>query len=129
MTSAAHPAHSSQARAALRQAWATELDEARAARANGDTPGEWRHLQRAHILSQPMVGPHLSTHAAMLGAAVRKRMVREVAGQILRLLLAGPASLTGRYPAGNTGGTDVSAFRPMPIPDDLRPLLAIGEPA
>lgn len=123
-----HPAESDHAQMALWQAWATERDEARAARANGDAPGEWRHLQRAHILSQPMVGPHLSTHAAMLAAALRRRMVREGAGQILRLILAGPASMTGHYPAGNTGGADVSAFRPMPIPDDLRPLLAIGDP-
>ncbi|HEV3401169.1 MAG TPA: DUF3703 domain-containing protein [Acidimicrobiales bacterium] len=44
-------------------------------------------------------------------------------GQVLRLVLAGPGSLTGRYPLGNTGGANVSAFAPMPIPDDLRDLL------
>jgi hypothetical protein len=62
----------------------------------------------------------------MLGAAGRRRDGREVAGQLLRLLLAVPGSLTGRYPVGNTGGAAVSAFRPMPIPDDLRALLDTG---
>jgi hypothetical protein len=62
----------------------------------------------------------------MLGAAARRRDGREVAGQLLRLVLAVPGSLTGRYPAGNTGGADVSAFRPMPVPDDLRTLLTTG---
>ena len=110
-------------RAVLRQAWANELERARAARAGGAPDEEWRLLERAHILSQPLAGPHLRTHLAMLAAALRRRDRGEVLGQLVRLVLAGPGSLTGRYPAGNTGGADVSAFVPMPIPDDLRPLL------
>ncbi|HEX5097742.1 MAG TPA: multicopper oxidase domain-containing protein, partial [Acidimicrobiia bacterium] len=43
--------------------------------------------------------------------------------QLFRVAVAAPGSLTGRYPMGNTGGADVSAFAPMPIPDDLRTLL------
>ena len=107
----------------LRSAWRAELDAALDARRAGDDVDEWRHLERAHVLSQPMTGPHVRTHMTMLGTAVRRRNRREVLGQLLRLLVAGPASMTGRYPPGNTGGADVSAFAPMPIPDDLRPLL------
>jgi hypothetical protein len=59
----------------------------------------------------------------MISCGVRRHDPREVAGQLLRLLLAGPGSLTGRYPAGNTGGANVSAFLPMPIPEDLRAIL------
>jgi hypothetical protein len=44
-------------------------------------------------------------------------------GQLFRLAVAAPGSLTGRFPAGNSGGADVSAFRPMAIPDDLRAVL------
>jgi hypothetical protein len=63
----------------------------------------------------------------MFAAAVRRRDRPEILGQALRLLLALPGSLSGRYPVGNTGGTDVSAFLPMAVPDDLRPLLvALG---
>jgi hypothetical protein len=89
-------------------------------------PGEWHHLERAHILSQPMTGPHVRTHLAMIGCGFRRHDRREVAGQLLRLMLAAPGSLTGRYPVGNTGGADVSAFRPMPVPEDLAALLAGG---
>jgi hypothetical protein len=60
----------------------------------------------------------------MFGAAVRRRDRREIVGQVFRLLVAGPGSLTGRYPVGNTGGANVSAFRPMDIPEDLRLVLA-----
>ena len=110
-------------RAQLRQAWSDERDAAGAARRRGDTRRRVGHLERAHILSQPMVVPHLRTHVAMLGAGLRRHDRREVVGQLLRLVVAGPGSLTGRYPVGNTGGADVSALAPMPIPEDLRPYL------
>ena len=63
----------------------------------------------------------------MLGAALRTRDGHETLGQMARLVLAAPGSLSGRYPVGNTGGADVSAFQPMAVPEDLRPLLlAVG---
>ena len=110
-------------RGLLEQAWAKELGQARAARAAGAAGEEWRFLERAHILSQPLVVPHVRTHLAMLGAGLRRHDRREVVGQLARLVLAGPGSLSGRYPVGNSGGADVSAFVPMPVPEDLRPLL------
>jgi hypothetical protein len=110
-------------RARLRAAWTDEIDAARAARSNGDTSAEWAHLERAHILSQPMAWPHVRTHAAMFAAALRRRDGHELVGQLFRIVVAAPGSITGRYPLGNTGGADVSAFRPMPIPDDLRAVL------
>src|SRR3954466_3095120 len=108
---------------ALLDAWTTERTAARFARSQGDAEREWHHLERAHVLSQPRAGLHLRTHLAMLGAGVRRRDRREIVGQLLRLVVAGPGSLTGRYPVGNTGGADVSALAPMPIPEDLRPFL------
>ena len=115
--------HTTGPRRALQDAWHAELAAAAAARQAGDAAAEWRHLERAHILSQPLARPHLRTHADMLGVAVRRRDGSETLGQALRLLLAVPGSLSGRYPLGNTGGADVSAFSPMAVPDDLRPLL------
>jgi hypothetical protein len=120
---ATQPAISSDKRAALRRAFDAELDAAREARDRGDIAAEWSHLERAHILSQPMARPHLLTLQRMFGAAWRRRDGREIVGQLLRLLLAVPGTLSGRYPVGNTGGADVSAFKPMPIPDDLAALL------
>jgi hypothetical protein len=111
------------ARAELRRAWSEERAAAVTARRGGDRPGEWHHLERAHILSQPMAVPHLRTHVAMLAAGLRRHDRREVVGQLLRLVVAGPGSLSGRYPVGNTGGADVSALQPMPIPEDLRSVL------
>ena len=128
MTATSQQGQTIDPRATLRAAWRTERDAARAAGRAGDPALEWRHLERAHILSQPLAGIHLRIHGAMLAAAIRRREVRETVGQLARVVLAAPGSISGRYPTGNTGGAGVSAFRPMPVPDDLRPLLlAFGE--
>ena len=111
-------------RRALIDAWAEERAAAKTARSRGDLAVEWHHLERAHILSQPMAGPHVRTHVSMLGYGLRRRDRREIIGQVVRLMVAAPGTWTGRYPIGNTGGADVSAVRPMPIPDDLQVVLA-----
>ena len=107
----------------LREAWSREMAAARTARSSNDSQTEWTHLERAHILSQPLAGEHVRTHAAMFGAAARRRDRHEIVGQAFRLIVAGPGSLTGRYPVGNTGGANVNAFKSMTIPEDLQALL------
>jgi len=109
-----------QLRAALAPLIAQELEAARS------PPQEeaWRHLERAHILSQPFAGLHVKVHVRMIGRAFRDRKWREFFGQIPRLFLAGPGSLVGRYPRGNRGTTVVSMFRPEPLSADLASLLS-----
>jgi hypothetical protein len=62
--------------------------------------------------------PHVINHYWMLKVGGRRRDVREVLGQILRII-GSVGSLIGRVPIGNTGGANVSAIKPMPIPPDL----------
>ena len=107
----------------LRERWAQERAAAREARQGGNVESEWRHLERAHVLSQPMAVAHVRTHVAMLGYGLRHRDGHEIVGQLLRLVVAAPGTWTGRYPVGNTGGANVSAMKPMPIPDDLQAVL------
>ena len=90
------------------------------AKAAGEITTAWTALERAHIVSQPYLGPHLSNHWAMFCFAFELRDWREVVGQIVRLALAPLGALTGRIPVGNTGRSNVSAFLEMEIPDDLR---------
>lgn len=109
---------------AISDAIAIERQSFEAATKRRDTATAWRALERAHILSQPILGQHMRIHWLMLCYAVRLRDVREILGQIMRLMLAPIGALAGRIPAGNTGRSNVSAFASMPIPQDLRPLLA-----
>ena len=109
---------------ALKRRWKAETIAARRARSIGDHAAEWTHLERAHILSQPLPTAHVRTHLAMLVVAVRRHDRHEITGQLIRTIVAGPGSAMGRYPLGNTGGANVSAVLPMPIPDDLCDLLS-----
>lgn len=59
-----------------------------------------------------------------LGASGHDR--REVLGQLSRIVAAAVFSRIW-VPIGNTGRANVSALKPMPVPDDLRRVLAQEE--
>ena len=82
---------------------------------------EW--LERAHILTQRHPYLHAKSHWLMLRLGLQTKDYREVLGQIPRIVAA---LLFSRIwvPIGNTGRARVSAFLPMPVPEDLQQLLA-----
>lgn len=87
-----------------------------------DLDGAFHHLERAHVLGQPWAVPHTKAHWLMLKIGVRRRDMKEVFGQIIRLTGGGLLSILGRLPEGNTGGANVSAEQPMPLSPDLKAL-------
>lgn len=101
-----------------------ELDAAVLAEARGHFDGAFRHLERAHVLGQPVTREHVRVHWRMFRYALRHRLCGEAAGQAWRLVAAAAFTAFGLLPMGNTGGADVNGFRPMPIPDDLRQAIA-----
>jgi Protein of unknown function (DUF3703) len=107
----------------LEVAYWAEIEAFRQARAGQDAADSWHYLERAHILSQQVLRLHLHAHAVMLSFAIFRREWREARGQVLRLMLAPLGALLGRIPLGNTGRASVSAFVPMPIPEELRRVL------
>jgi hypothetical protein len=113
-------------RGALRAAYEAELNAASAATARGDAEAAFRHLERAHILSQHHTGQHVRVHWLMLKLGVLGRDRREVLGQLSRIVAAAVFSRIW-VPIGNTGRANVSAMKPMPVPDDLRRILTQGE--
>ena len=94
------------------------------ARSDDGTDTAWARLEDAHVRSQPWIRPHLRVHLAMLSLGWKQGDPGEVAGQLMRLALAGPGSALGRYPTGNTGRSNVSAFEPMLIRQELEQLIA-----
>lgn len=82
---------------------------------DGNRKNAWAALERAHILSQPLLWPHLRVHAAMLAFGLRCGDLREVFGQLARLTLAPLGAVTGRLPWGNSGRARVSAFASAPV--------------
>lgn len=100
-----------------------ELDAAMRAEARGDAALAFRHLERAHVLGQSLTTEHVRAHGHMLLWAVRHRKPAQALGQIWRLVMAATKTGLGWVPEGNTGGTNVSGLRRMPIPADLRRVL------
>lgn len=107
----------------LKQAFTCEMGLARSLIADQDFEGAWHHLERAHILGQRDLWSHIVVHVTMLRFAIQQSDMREVLGQIIRILATIPGYLFGWIPVGNTGGSNVSALKPMAIPEDLKPYL------
>ena len=96
---------------------------AAAATADRDSTG-FMHLERAHVLGQASTREHVRVHFHMLVWAWRQRQVRELSGQLFRLLGAAMLTAIGMVPTGNTGGSNVSPFRKMAVAPDLAILIA-----
>jgi uncharacterized protein DUF3703 len=109
----------------LRAAYVAELNAADAAAIKGNAEAAFRHLERAHILSQRQTWQHVYVHWLMLKLGVSVRDWREVLGQVSRIIAAAIFSRIW-VPVGNTGRANVSALKPMSIPDDLREVLEQG---
>ena len=111
----------------LQAAFNAEMRSARQALASDDLESAFAHFERAHVLGQRYVRTHTLAHLGMLRIGWRRRDQREIIGQLLRLPGGILGSASGRVPRGNTGGANVSAFREMPIPPELRSLLVLDE--
>lgn len=103
----------------LKNAYLLELGAASTAL---DHERAFYHLERAHILSQRYTLLHVRVHWLMLKLGFAIGDWKEAFGQAVRIVAAAFFSRIW-IPVGNTGRANVSAFKPMPIPDDLRKLL------
>src|SRR5688572_17886245 len=88
----------------------------------------FRHLERAHVLGQRHIVPHVRSHWAMLIIELRRRRASAVWGQLTRVVLGALGSALGSVPAGNTGGTDISMLRRLPIDPALARLMDDSSP-
>lgn len=83
----------------------------------------FHHLERAHVLGQANTLEHTRVHLRMLKLGWKMHSIREIYGQIIRVIGAATKTPLGIYPSGNTGGANVWFFKPMPIDADLRKIL------
>lgn len=100
-----------------------EVEKAKTYFAQNNLDAAFRHLERAHILGQAITYEHTRVHFLMLKIGWERKDWREIFGQIFRIVGASTKTLFGIYPTGNTGGANVSPFKPMPIPEDLQMIL------
>lgn len=106
-----------------RQAFEQEIGVGRELIAAGDLDRAFRHLERAHIIGQAFVYAHAKTHWLMLTLEIRRRRFSAAFGQAIRIVLGIIGSAVGLVPVGNTGGTDISMFKRLPIAPDLQKII------
>lgn len=94
--------------------------------ARGELEAGFAHLERAHVIGQIFVMPHARSHWLMLNLEIRRRQPVAALGQVARLVLGILGSAVGRVPVGNTGGSNVSMFRSMPISPELKSIIEGG---
>ena len=104
-------------------AFDNEIAQAKELIARGELEAGFPHLERAHIIGQAFVVPHATSHWLMLGVELRRRRVMAAFGQIARIVLGILGSAVGVVPVGNTGGTDISMFKRMPIEPELQDII------
>ncbi len=107
----------------LKPFFVKELEIAKNYLSNKDFKASWHHLERAHILGQPYPYHHTLVHWKMFLFGIKIKDLKEIVGQIPRLLIGGIKSFVGEIPVGNTGGTNVPPLKPMDIPADLKKII------
>lgn len=101
-----------------------ELALAQQAEQAGAAAQSFAHLERAHVLGQASTQHHVRVHWRMLCWGWRRRDWHECRGQLLRLIGAASKTALGWVPRGNTGGANISPFKPLPVPVDLAAAIA-----
>jgi hypothetical protein len=108
---------------ALKEAFDREMAEARRLNCAGQLDRAFRHLETAHVLGQRHVVHHIQTHWLMLRIGLCRHSAMEVFGQAVRIVLGALGSAVGVVPVGNTGGTNISMFKRLPIAQDIAGIL------
>jgi len=85
-----------------------------------DLTEAWHQLERAHVIGQAYPYQHSLVHWKMLVLGCKIKSLKEILGQIPRLLVGGVKSFVGTIPVGNTGGSNVPPMRSMPIQDEIK---------
>ena len=101
----------------------SEIDTAESLAARGELTKAFGHLERAHVLGQTSTFEHTRIHWRMFKLGLRTRSLAEMWGQFIRIIGAATKTPFGIYPKGNTGGSNVWFFKPMPIAEDLKAIL------
>jgi hypothetical protein len=104
----------------LRPFFEAELSKYRASYQQGFLQNAWLHLERAHILGQRYPMTHNYVHWKMLQFGFRIKSIKEIRGQLLRLIFGGIKSFIGTVPVGNPGGANVPPMKPFPIDVELQ---------
>ena len=93
----------------------TEFSQAVRQDLQGNPAGAFAHLENARVLGQSSTKWHTIAHFRMFVWAVKRGDIKEMLAQLLRIVGAVTKTAFGLVPLGNTGGSNVSPFKPMSL--------------
>ena len=102
----------------LKAGYYHQLEFAKEHLKNGDFKKSYYHFENAHILGQKHIWRHTLSHYWMLIFGLKTKNSKEIIGQIFRVI-ASLLFTTIWVPVGNTGGTNISPIKPIPIRKEL----------
>jgi hypothetical protein len=82
-------------------------------------PIAFYHFENAHILGQKHLWRHTIRHYWMFVFGIKTKNVKEIIGQVFRIIASLLFTLIW-VPLGNTGGTNISPIKPIPIRKELQ---------
>jgi|SRR5690554_226497 len=97
-----------------------ELEKYKVAYTKNNFVNAWHYLERAHIIAQKLPYQHTFVHFKMLLFGFKIKSIREIYGQIPRLIFGGAKSFVDKIPVGNPGGASVPALKAFPIEKDIQ---------
>ena len=101
-----------------------EIAKAKEAQLIGDHSTEFTHLENAHVLGQESTYWHVKVHYLMMRWGMKHNDASESLGQLIRVIGAVLLTAIKGVPAGNTGGSNVSPLKTMPIKPEYAEIIA-----
>ena len=106
----------------LKKEFYHQLNQGKKELLKNDFKTSFYHFENAHILGQKHIVRHTISHYYMLVYGVKTNNFKEIIGQVLRII----ASLLFTciwVPRGNSGGSNISSIKIMPIRKELKKYL------
>ncbi len=103
----------------LKTAFYDQLKLGKEALKNNNFEASFFYLENAHILGQKHIVRHTISHYWMLIFGIKSKSIKEVFGQFIRIIASLLFTLIW-VPKGNTGGTNISPIKIMPIRKELK---------
>ncbi|WP_414729708.1 DUF3703 domain-containing protein [Zhongshania aliphaticivorans] len=101
-----------------------ELVKATQAQEAGEYSLAFTYLENAHVLGQESTYWHVKVHYLMMLWGFKQKNIEEIFGQLIRIIGAVLLTAVKGVPVGNTGGSNVSPVKVMPIKPEHAAIIA-----
>jgi hypothetical protein len=106
-------------RQVLKTEFYKQLQLGKSALKQSSYPIAFYHFENTHILGQKHIWQHTISHYWMFVFGIKTKNTKEIIGQFFRIIASLLFTLIW-VPLGNTGGTNISPIKPIPVRKELQ---------